>query len=231
VKVLVVDDDDELRAVVAFALRQGGFLALEAADPGAALAALEREQPSLIVLDLNLGREDGLALLPGIRARSRAPVLILSVRSSEEDVVGGLDRGADDYLTKPFSPRTLLARVRALLRRSRGEAPPEPVAVGRFRLDLERRQLSVGGRAPVRLTPLELRLVQLLLAHAGEVVANERLLAHVWGARGGGDRQLLKQLVHRLRQKIEDDPADPRLLRNEAGAGYALAVGERAQSS
>jgi DNA-binding response OmpR family regulator len=224
VKVLVVDDDDELRAVVAFTLRQGGFLALEAADGAAALAAVEDDHPSLIVLDLNLGREDGMALLPELRARTRAPVLVLSVRSSEEDVVGGLDRGADDYLTKPFSPRTLLARVRALLRRAQGEGAAEAVAVGRFRLDLERRALTVGDRRPVRLTPLELRLVQLLLAHAGEVVPTERLLAHVWGARGAGERQLLKQLVHRLRQKIEDDPAAPHRLRNEAGTGYALAV-------
>jgi DNA-binding response OmpR family regulator len=224
VKVLVVDDDHELRAVVAFALRQGGFLALEAADGPAALAAAEAEQPSLVILDLNLGREDGLELLPKLREQTSAPVLILSVRSREEDVVAGLDLGADDYLTKPFSPRTLLARVRALLRRAQGHAPPEPLVAGSFRLDLEHRTLAVEGRPTVRLTPLELRLVQLLLAHAGEVVPTERLLAHVWGARGAGDRQLLKQLVHRLRQKIEEDPAAPTRLRTEAGAGYALRV-------
>ena len=105
-KILVVDDDFELRSIVGFALRQGGFLALEAGDGAAALAAVEAEQPALIVLDLNLPGGDGLALLPGLRARTAAPVLVLSVRSAEEDVVRALDLGADDYLTKPFSPRT-----------------------------------------------------------------------------------------------------------------------------
>jgi DNA-binding response OmpR family regulator len=174
------------------------------------------------VLDLNLGREDGLALLPRLRERSSAPVLILSVRASEEDVVRGLDLGADDYLTKPFSPRTLLARVRALLRRSGELAPAEELAVGPYRLDLERRSLAIDGRPPVRLTPLELRLVQALLASAGEVVATDRLIAHVWGGRGEGDRQLLKQLVRRLRQKMERDASAPELLATETGVGYRL---------
>ncbi len=128
-KILVVDDDFELRSIVGFALRQGGYLALEAGDGTAALAAVETEQPALIVLDLNLPGGDGLALLPGLRARTAAPVLVLSVRSAEEDVVRALDLGADDYLTKPFSPRTLLARIRALLRRA-GVERPEPLEVG-----------------------------------------------------------------------------------------------------
>jgi DNA-binding response OmpR family regulator len=220
-KILVVDDDHELRAVVAFALRNAGFLALEAAHGEAALELAAREHPAAIVLDLNLGREDGLELLPRLRQRSRAPVLILSVRGTEEDVVRGLDRGADDYLTKPFSPRTLLARIRALLRRAGAEAPHEPLARGPYRLDLESRHLTVGGAPPVRLTPLELRLVQILLVSGGEPVASERLLHHVWGSPGEGDRQLLKQLVHRLRQKIERDPAAPSRLVTDAG-GYAL---------
>lgn len=221
-KILIVDDDDELRAILGFALRQAGWLALEARDGGEALRNLESEDPSLVVLDLNLGREDGLELLPRIRELSRAPVLVLSVRSSEEDVVRALDLGADDHLAKPFSPRTLLARVRALVRRASGEAPAEPTVVGPYRLDLERRTLAIGDAAAVRLTPLELRLVQILLAQAGDAVGAERLVAHVWGARGYGDRQLLKQLVHRLRQKIERDPADPRWLETEASAGYRL---------
>lgn len=221
-KILLVDDDDELRAILGFALRHGGWLPLEARDGGEALRLLAAEEPSLVVLDLNLGREDGLDLLPRIRERSRVPVLVLSVRSGEEDVVRALDLGADDHLAKPFSPRTLLARVRALVRRASGEAPPEPTIVGPYRLDLERSSLAIGEAGAVRLTPLELRLVQILLARAGETVAAERLVAHVWGARGYGDRQLLKQLVHRLRQKIELDPAAPRWLETEANAGYRL---------
>ena len=221
-KILIVDDDDELRAILGFALRQAGWLALEARDGREALSNLESEDPSLVVLDLNLGREDGLELLPRIRELSRAPVLVLSVRSSEEDVVRALDLGADDHLAKPFSPRTLLARVRALVRRARGEAPAEPTVVGPYRLDLERRTLVIGDGARVRLTPLELRLIQILLAQPGEAVSAERLIAHVWGVRGYGDRQLLKQLVHRLRQKIEPDPTAPRWLATEASSGYRL---------
>ncbi len=218
-KILVVDDDFELRSIVGFALRQGGFLALEAEDGPAALAAVEAEQPALIVLDLNLPGGDGLALLPALRGRTAAPVLVLSVRSAEEDIVQALDLGADDYLTKPFSPRTLLARIRALLRRA-GIERPEPLVVGDLALDLERRTVRVAGAAPVRLTPLELRLAQLLVASAGETVAIERLLVHIWGARGGGERQLLKQLVHRLRQKIEPEPAAPRYILTASGEGY-----------
>ena len=224
-KVLVVDDDADLRGIVSFALRNAGLVVIEAADAARALAAAAEERPTLVVLDLNLGADDGLDLLPRLREATRAPVLILSVRSGEEDVVRGLELGADDYLTKPFSPRTLVARVRALLRRAGAESAPEPLVAGPFVLDLERRMLAIEGRAGVRLTQLELRLAQLLIARAGEVVPSERLVAHVWGARGDGDRQLLKQLVHRLRQKIEPDPAAPRWLVTEPGEGYRLLPG------
>jgi DNA-binding response OmpR family regulator len=218
-KILVVDDDFELRSIVGFALRQGGFLVVEAGDGGAALASVEAEHPALVVLDLNLPGGDGLTLLPEIRSRTDAPVLVLSVRSTEEDVVRALDLGADDYLTKPFSPRTLLARIRALLRRA-GVERPEPLVAGDLTLDLERRTARVRSAAPVRLTPLELRLLQLLVVSSGETVAVERLLLHIWGARGAGDRQLLKQLVHRLRQKIEPEPAMPRYILTATGEGY-----------
>lgn len=218
-KILVVDDDFELRSIVGFALRQGGFLVLEAGDGAAALAAISAEQPALIVLDLNLPGGDGLTLLPGLRQLTASPVLVLSVRSAEEDVVRALDLGADDYLTKPFSPRTLLARIRALLRRA-GVERPEPLVAGDLALDLERRTARIAGAEPVHLTPLELRLLQLLVASAGETVYIERLLVHIWGARGAGERQLLKQLVHRLRQKIEPEPAAPRYVVTAAGEGY-----------
>ncbi|MEO7794113.1 MAG: response regulator transcription factor [Thermoanaerobaculia bacterium] len=218
-KILVVDDDFELRSIVGFALRQGGFLVVEAGDGSAALAAVEAEQPALVVLDLNLPGGDGLTLLPALRQRTAVPVLVLSVRSAEEDVVRALDLGADDYLTKPFSPRTLLARIRALLRRS-GVERPEPLVAGDLALDLERRTARLGSAPPVHLTPLELRLLQLLVASSGETVAIERLLVHIWGTRGAGERQLLKQLVHRLRQKIEPEPAVPRYVVTAAGEGY-----------
>jgi DNA-binding response OmpR family regulator len=225
VKILLIDDDRDLRAILGFALRDAGYLVVEAEDAASALRLAEAERPDLAILDLNLGDQDGLEVLPRLRALDGAPrsVLVLSVRAGEDDVVQALDRGADDHLAKPFSPRTLLARVRALLRRGRGEADrPEPLLIGSLRLDVERRVVSVGDRTPARLTPLELRLLQFLVARRGETVPSERLLVHVWGGRGEGDRQLLKQLVHRLRQKIEPDPAAPRHILTSAGEGYRL---------
>jgi DNA-binding response OmpR family regulator len=224
VKVLVVDDDAELAGLVQFALRQAGYLALHAADGPAALDLHEREAPALVVLDLNLPRLDGFEVLRRLRQRGRTPVLVLTVRGSEEDLVRALDLGADDYLTKPFSPRTLLARIRALLRRA-AEGMGAAAAVGDVVLDPEGRTVALAGAPPVRLTDLEYRLLQLLLANAGRPLPAERLLAHVWGDRGSGDRQLLKQLVHRLRQKLEADAAAPRYLVTVPGRGYALQPG------
>jgi len=221
VKILVVDDDLELSSLIGYALRQAGYLVIEAADGVAALAAFERESPALVILDVNLPRLSGLEVCRRIRNASRVPIMMLTVRNAEEDQVQALDLGADDYLTKPFSPRTLLARVRALLRRA-GEEKPMPLAAGDFSLDLELQSVVVRGGEPVRLTRLELRLLQILLANAGHTLPAERLLGHVWGSRGSGDRQLLKQLVHRLRQKIEADAAEPRYLVTISGLGYAL---------
>jgi DNA-binding response OmpR family regulator len=206
-------------------LRQAGYLVVEAADGQAALEAFERESPALVILDVNLPRLSGLEVCRRIRQESKVPIMMLTVRNAEEDQVQALDMGADDYLTKPFSPRTLSARVRALLRRA-GDERPAPLAVGDFSLDLELQSVSVRGGEPVRLTKLELRLLQILLANAGHTLPAERLLAHVWGSRGSGDRQLLKQLVHRLRQKIEKDAAEPQYLVTVSGVGYALRVGE-----
>jgi DNA-binding response OmpR family regulator len=221
VKILIADDDRDLRELVAFSLAQAGFLVLKAADGHAALRDFEAETPDLVILDINMPGMGGFEACAGIRARSRVPIMMLTVRGEESDLVRALELGADDYLTKPFSPRTLIARVRALLRRAGLEAST-PAAVGRIRLDLENHTVQVGGREPVRLTKLELRLMQMLLANAGNTVGTDRLLSHIWGHRGSGDRQLLKQLVHRLRQKIELDPAEPQLLQTAAGAGYRL---------
>ncbi len=225
-KVLIVDDDGDLRAVLGFALRDAGYLVIEAGDVPAACDRAAAERPDLVVLDLNLPSADGLTALPRLRGEgeARRPVIVLSVRSAEEDVVKALDLGADDYLTKPFSPRTLLARVRAVLRRS-GVEHPEPLAAGDLTVDLERRLAVVAGREPVHLTPKELRLLQFLVARAGATVPAERLLVHVWGGRGEAERQLLKQLVHRLRQKIEPDPQSPRYVLTDTGEGYRFEPG------
>ncbi|HEY8021987.1 MAG TPA: response regulator transcription factor [Thermoanaerobaculia bacterium] len=224
-KILIVDDDADLRGLVAYALRQAGYLVIEAADGAAALDAYEREEPALVILDVNLPRLSGFEVCRQIRRRAPAPggtpVMMLTVRGAEEDLVQGLDLGADDYLTKPFSPRALLARVRALLRRAAIDKPA-PLVAGDLALDLELQAVAVAGAPAVRLTNLELRLLQLLFANAGHTLPAERLLSHVWGLRGSGDRQLLKQLVHRLRQKLEADAAHPRYLVTVPGIGYEL---------
>jgi DNA-binding response OmpR family regulator len=222
-KVLIVDDDADLLALVGFALTQAGYAVVKAPDATTALRLFAAEAPDLAVLDINLPDGSGFGICEAIRANSRIPVMMLTARGEEEDLVRALDLGADDYLTKPFSPRTLLARVKALLRRA-GLETGGAMSAGTFSLDLEAHALAVAGAEPVKLTKLETRLMQILLANAGHVVGTERLLTHVWGHRGSGDRQLLKQLVHRLRQKIEIDPAEPRHLCTDSGAGYRLVV-------
>jgi DNA-binding response OmpR family regulator len=220
-KILIVDDDPDLLSLVGFALSQSGFAVVKGVDVASALKAFAAEAPDLAILDINLPGGSGFDICEAIRKQSRIPIMMLTARGEEEDLVRALDLGADDYLTKPFSPRTLLARVRALLRRS-GVESGGAMTVGRLRLDLEAMVLHLGEGPAVKLTKLETRLLQILLANAGHVVGTERLLTHVWGHRGSGDRQLLKQLVHRLRHKIEADPADPRVLKTEAGAGYRI---------
>lgn len=223
-KVLAVDDDRDLLELIGFALTQAGFLVVKATDGPSAVRIFDAEGPDLVVLDINMPGASGFQVCEAIRARSNVPVMMLTVRSEEEDLVKALELGADDYLTKPFSPKTLLARIKALLRRAGMENAAPPVAAGRISLDLSEHTVRLGEGAPVRLTKLELRLLQMLLANSGRTVSSDRLLVHIWGHRNSGDRQLLKQLVHRLRQKIEADPAMPRHLQTAAGAGYKLSV-------
>ncbi len=221
-KILAVDDDAELLPLVAFALRQGGYAVVEAADGERALEAFTAEAPDLVILDVNLRGLDGFEVCRRLRAASDVPILMLTVRNEEGDLVRGLDLGADDYLTKPFSPRTLLARVRALLRRSGQTAPQEPLVAGKVVLDAERHTVSLDGGEPIPLAPLELSLLHFLLAQGGRTVEPERLLRHLWGGSLTADREHLKQLVYRLRRKIEPDPSAPRYLLTDPGAGYRL---------
>ncbi|MBC7983597.1 MAG: response regulator transcription factor [Candidatus Obscuribacterales bacterium] len=222
-KILIADDDQDLAALIAFTLNQAGHLTVKAHDGAAAIKMFDSEAPDLVVLDINMPRATGFQVCEAIRAKSRVPVMMLTARGEEEDLVRAIELGADDYLTKPFSPRTLLARIKALLRRAGVESSP-PMNVGLLKLDTNEHTVQVGGGAPVRLTKLELRLLQLLVTNAGHTVSSDRLLMQVWGHKGAGDRQLLKQLVHRVRQKIEIDPAIPQLLQTAAGAGYKLVV-------
>jgi DNA-binding response OmpR family regulator len=221
VKILLVDDDPDLLTVTGFALQQAGFLVVKASDGLEALDAFQREQPDLAVLDINLPKLNGFELARKLRERSKIPLIMLTARNEEEDIVRALGIGADDYLSKPFSPKILLARVKALLRRVGLEAE-ETVELGGLSLDAAELTLRGLPRGDVRLTPLEARFLQLLIAHGGRTVPTDRLLVHVWGNRAGGNRQLLKQLVHRLRQKVEADPAAPRLIKTVPNAGYSI---------
>lgn len=223
-KILVADDDPDLLDLVAYALGQAGYLVVKASDGNAALSLFDSEAPDIAILDINMPGASGFDVCSSIRGRSTVPVMMLTARGDEQDLVRALDLGADDYLTKPFSPRTLLARVRALLRRARLERTAGPLSAGRVTLDADSSSVQVGDSEPVPLTKLEFRLMQALLAQAGRPVNSDRLLVLVWGHRGAGDRQLLKQLVHRLRQKIEANPGMPQLLQTAAVSGYKLVV-------
>jgi DNA-binding response OmpR family regulator len=222
-KILIADDDSDLLGLIGFTLTQAGYLVVKATDGPTAIRAHEAEQPDIIVLDINMPGASGFQVCEAVRQKSRVPIMMLTARGEEEDLVKALELGADDYLTKPFSPRTLLARVKALLRRA-GVDTATPLAVGRIKLDVDEHTVQVGEGEAIRLTKLELRLLQMLLANSGHTVSSDRLLMQVWGHRGAGDRQLLKQLVHRLRHKIEVDPALPQLLQTAPGAGYRLIV-------
>jgi DNA-binding response OmpR family regulator len=218
-KILLVDDDLDMLAVTAFALQQAGMLVVKASNYHTALQVFHSERPDLAILDINIPGGSGYDLCTALRRESQLPILMLTVRNEEADLVRALELSADDYLTKPFSPRTLIARVRALLRRAGSSTSTQ--ALAGFRLDSTSLELTIGEQVH-RVTPLEARLLQLLIAQAGQTVATERLLTHVWGRRGGGDRQLLKQLVHRLRQKLGPGVAGLPHIETVPGAGYRL---------
>lgn len=202
-KILVVDDDPDMLAVTSFALRQAGMLVVQANSFGTALKVFRTERPDLAILDINLPGGSGYDLCVAMRRESSLPILMLTVRNEEDDLVRALGLQADDYVTKPYSPRTLIARVKALLRRSEGPSIERNEA-GSLRLDYASLELHLD-KMTYRVTPLESRLLQLLIANAGQPVPTDRLLTHIWGQRSGGDRQLLKQLVHRLRQKLGEE--------------------------
>jgi DNA-binding response OmpR family regulator len=220
-KLLLVEDDLALSDVLAFTLRRAGFDILTAYDGLAGLRAWERESPDLVVLDLNLPKLDGLAVCRRIRNQSKTPIIMLTVRDEDEDVVRGLETGADDYVVKPFSPNQLVARVRAVLRRAGVTPTPGVLSAADLTLDRSRNEASRRDLPPIRLTPLEARLLEVLMLNAGQVLSTDMLINAVWGAEGG-DRTMLKQLVYRLRSKIEPDPTQPTIVETVPGVGYAL---------
>jgi DNA-binding response OmpR family regulator len=222
-RILVVDDDVELVGLLEFALAGAGYEVITAFDGAQALERFATTMPDLVVLDVNMPRLDGFGVLAELRRHSEVPVMMLTVRADEADEVRGLDLGADDYLRKPFSPRALLARVRALLRR--GPEGEEPVlSAGLVRLDAVRGELRVGDEGTiVRLSLLESRLLRLLLTHRGRPVDPARLIGFIWSDRDAADRDALKQLAHRLRRKLVIAGGDAEWLESVPNAGYAFA--------
>ncbi|MBN1876645.1 MAG: response regulator transcription factor [Anaerolineae bacterium] len=200
-KALVVDDDRVLADVVGFTLRREGFEVIQAHDGYTAVRRWSELQPDIVILDVNLPNGNGFEICRQIRERADTPIIMLTVRDDEDDIVHGLGMGADDYVTKPFSPRQLIARVQAVIRRT-GKIPTRAIRhIGVLTLLPEYRQLQCENREPVPLTRLENRLLDYLVLNAGRVLSSEMLIDYVWGM-DGGDNDMLRQLIHRLRSKI-----------------------------
>ena len=233
-RILLVEDKENYRVPLAFSLRRDGFDVVQAADRVEAVEAFESAAgPSgggaidLVLLDLMLPRLSGIEVCRRIRRASTVPVIMLTARDSEADTVVGLRIGADDYVTKPYSYRELLARVNAVLRRSRGEEqePAEPVLeVGRVRMDVRRHKVAVDGEA-VAMPPREFELLELFMRNPGRVLARGEIIDRVWGADYVGDTKTIDVHVKRIRAKIEVEPGEPKLLITVRGVGYKLAAG------
>jgi DNA-binding response OmpR family regulator len=220
-RILLVERDAELASLLAFVLDQGGHDSSLAVDRAGALQLLQLEGPDLALLAQGAPEPDALELCREIRRRSELPIMVLSPHDREDDLVAAFDAGADDYLRKPFSPRVLLARVTALLRRLQPVAPTV-VKAAQVTLDLNEQTLQVGTGPPVHLTPHEFGALRLLIGTPGRTVTAERLLMQLWGSSSRRNQHMLKQLIYRLRQKVEADPATPRLIITTPHAGYRL---------
>ncbi|MBK8573727.1 MAG: response regulator [Holophagaceae bacterium] len=220
--ILLVEDEPQMRRFLRVALEGSGYRYLEAGTGQEGLALAVQHRPEAILLDLGLPDMDGLDLVVRLREWSRTPVIVISARGQETDKVGALDAGADDYLTKPFGTRELLARVRVALRHAGPETQQEPVFVlDRWRVDLAKRQVLMDGKE-VHLTPLEYSLFTTLIRHAGKVVTHRQLLKEVWGGAAGAQPLYLRVYMTQLRHKLEAEPSRPRYLQTEPGVGYRL---------
>ena len=228
--VLVVDDEPRILRFVRAELESAGFRVVTASEGNSALEAVETEVPDLVVLDVIMPGMDGFEVLRRLRGRRAVPVILLTARGNDADKVRGLDLGADDYLTKPFSPDELSARIRAVLRRtsSANKSPTDArFEVGELMVDFDRRKVVVGGKA-VQMSRTEWQLLQQLALNAGKVMLHEELLVRTWGPEYREDVEYLRVWVSRLRRKIEGDPAHPAYLRTVPGVGYVLADEENA---
>jgi DNA-binding response OmpR family regulator len=204
-KVLIAEDDGDLLAVIGFALHNAGFEAIKVSNGSDALRAFAEQTFALLVLDINMPEINGLQVCTRVREQSSVPVLMLSARDQERDLLQALDAGADAYMVKPFSPRALIAHIRALLRRS-SLSEAKGLQVGSVKLEVEGRALRLPS-GEIRLTKLETRLLQLLMLNAGQTVSTKHLIAEVWNTYSTANRNMLKQVVFRLRRKLAHDVA------------------------
>ena len=224
VHILLVDDEISIQRAMAPLLRSRGFSISVAGTGREALEMFERDRPDLIILDLGLPDMDGSEVCRQVRARADTPIVVLSARGAEKDKVAALDRGADDYVTKPFGPEELLARIRAALRRSLGREATlhGNLSRGDLTVDFDRRRVYRGD-VEIRLTPKEFDLLTLLVTHAGRVLTQRAISKAIWGDHAAGQPEHLRVLIGQLRKKIEPDPANPRYLLTEPWVGYRFA--------
>ena len=223
-RILVVDDEARIRRMERMNLELEGFQVLEASSGFEALDKVREELPDLVVMDVAMPQMDGFETLRLLREISSVPVIMLTVKGEEADRILGLDLGADDYVTKPFSPRELVSRIRAVLRRAedRGPSAQELIVVDdQLTIDFQRREVIVRGER-VKLRPTEYRLLYHLVQNAGRIVQHETLMARVWGPEYRDEHHLLRLYITYLRQKIEADPSHPRYIMNERGVGYSF---------
>lgn len=220
-QLLVIDDESQIRRLLRLTLAGGGYAVAEAETGQLGLQEAAARQPDGIILDLGLPDMSGVEVLRRLREWSRVPVLILSVRGSEDDKIEALDAGADDYLTKPFGGRELLARVRAIMRRIQPNEESTIVRFGDIEIDLPARIVRRQGKE-VHLTVKEYALFRLLVQHRGKVVTHQQILREVWGPTASENTHYLRVHMTHLRQKIEENPQTPRHLKTDAGIGYRL---------
>jgi DNA-binding response OmpR family regulator len=224
-KILLVDDDTDLLDVTAYALRREGFNVIVATDGAQALRRWESDDPDLVLLDVGMPRMSGLEVCRKIRQTSTTPVIMLTAASDEEHVVQGFRSGADDYVSKPFSPKQLALRIRAVMRRSAGQTVTESqriLQVGEFTLDLESHQVTRGDEI-VQLTPLEFRIFHMLAINEGRVVTFSRLVEFGWGY-DGGEPAMLKTHISHLRKKLKLEPGRPGYIQVLHGVGYLMSA-------
>lgn len=220
-QILIVEDEQPIREMVAFGLKRAGFTVREAEDSRAARAQLADQRPDLVLIDWMLPDTSGLELTRSLKrepATRDLPIIMLTARSEENDKVAGLEGGADDYMTKPFSPRELVARVNALLRRTAGQGGDESVTVGALRLDRAAHRV-VAGDSPVALGPTEYRLLEFFMTHPERVYSREQLLDRVWGGNVYVEERTIDVHIRRLRKALEEHECD-RLVQTVRGAGY-----------